>query len=185
MAFRAFVGVPVDDEPRLRAALDGLAATGADLKLVDPSRVHLTLAFLGDVPDDAPSTLAPALDAATAGAPAFDVQLRGVGAFPTAGKPRVVWAGVHDAPRLDALAQSTRDHLAQAGFPGDDKPFRAHATLARTRSPRGLDALVKFLAAHRDDHLGTHRVAGVRLYRSTLSPQGPRYDVMHEARLEG
>jgi len=181
--FRAFVGIPLKAEPALVALLDALDATGADLKVVAPDHLHLTLSFLGDVPDDAAGPLARALDDATRGERAFPLALAGVGAFPSARRARVVWAGARDPARVSALAAKVRASLAAAGHQGDDKDFRAHVTLARVRSDRGADKVERFLQAHGRDELPTVPVEEVVLFRSTLGPHGPAYDRVHVARL--
>lgn len=184
MAFRAFVGVPVSPSPALASLLDGLAATGADLKIVEPTHLHLTLSFLGDVPDDAAPIIAAALDDATRGQAAFSLRLQGVGAFPNVRHPRVVWAGSVDPERMVALALRVRQRLTAAGFPGDEKDFRAHVTLARVRSERGLDKVALFLREHGRDELPEEGVREVVLFKSTLGPHGPRYERVHSATLD-
>lgn len=179
---RAFVGVPIPPEPALTTLLAALDALDADLKVVAPHQLHVTLAFLGDIPEDA--ALAPALDQAVVGVPKFDLALQNVGAFPNARRPRVIWAGVHDPARLQQLASRVRDALRQAGWPGDDKEFQAHVTLARVKSHRGEAAVTAFLRDHARDELPTLPVGVVRLYWSQLSPAGPSYAVIHESALE-
>lgn len=184
MAFRAFVALPLPPAPPLAAQLDALGALGADLKLAPPDQLHLTLAFLGDVPDDAGPALAGCLDRAVAGRKAFRLQLHGMGAFPDARHARVVWAGARPQPRLDELAARVRDELARAGFPSDEKPFRAHATLARTRSDKGAARLAEFLRARKDEPLPEVPVDRVTLFRSTLARGGAAHEALHDARLE-
>lgn len=183
MAFRAFVAVPVPPEEALAVLCDELAASPADLKVVDPRKLHLTLSFLGDVPDEAAPRLAAALDAATAGLPAFAVQLHGVGAFPDARRPRVVWVGARPEPRMGVLAERVRAALAGAGFPGDGKPFKLHLTLARSRGPGGDPKAAGFVQANAERPLPLLPVREVRLYRSTLGRGGSTYDALHAARL--
>ena len=185
MAFRAFAAVPVPPEPPLVRLLEGLAACGADLKVVEPENLHVTLSFLGQVPDEAAPRLSDALRGAARPLAPFAVRLAGVGAFPNARRPRVAWVGMQGAEPLVALALRAREALAAAGHPGDDKDFRAHLTLARTRSTRGLDGLVRFLRDHGRDDLGPLDVREARLYRSTLSPKGPTYETVATAPLEG
>ena len=183
MAFRAFVAVPVPTEEALVALADELAATPADLKVVDPRKHHLTLSFLGDVPDDAAPRLAAALDRAVEGRSRFALQLHGVGAFPNARRPRVVWAGARPEPRMMELAERVRRALADAGFPGDDKPFKLHLTLARSRMQGGDAKASSFVHENADRPLPALPVHEVRLYRSTLGRGGSTYDVLHAAPL--
>lgn len=181
---RAFVAVPVPAAPSLAALVAALGGI-PHLRVVDPDHMHLTLSFLGDIMDAKVPDVAAALDRGVAGARAFTLPLHGVGAFPEPRRPRVVWAGARACPPMDSLAENVRGALRDAGFPGDDKPFRAHVTLARPK-PEGAGApLVAFLAAHRNDEFAEVDVREVHLYRSTLGAGRPQYDIIHTARLEG
>lgn len=185
MPFRGFVAVPVPADPSLARLLDELGTLRADVKPVEPEQLHFTLSFLGWLPDEAKAPLSAALPRATEGIAAFDVHLATVGAFPNVRHPRVVWAGVEDPPPLVRLATRVRETLADAGYRGDDKDFRAHLTLARVKSPRGLPEVASFLRAHGHDDLITFRANEVRFYESTLSPKGPTYTTLATAPLEG
>ena len=112
------------------AALADVAAELAQLtggKAVAAAKIHLTLAFLGEVEE---SRLAQAL-AAGAGVrcPAFDVALDQVGSFRGA---RVAWAGCSRPPaELVELQSALAGELVRRGFALDDRPYAAHVTLAR------------------------------------------------------
>ena len=98
---------------------------------------HLTVQFLGDVSPEQLDAILPALREAAAGFPAFDLTLAGVGAFPSADRPRVVWVGATDgADRARALARCVAEALTPLGFPPDAGEFVPHQTLFRVRSPR-------------------------------------------------
>lgn len=181
---RAFVGVPVPPERELVALLDGLAQTRADLKVVLPENLHMTLSFLGDVPDGAAGAIAQAVGRATSRHRSFRAPMRSVGAFPNVRHPRVVWAGAAEPEPLVRLALDVREELQHAGFRGDDKDFRAHVTLARVRSDRGGGELVRFLQEHGRDELPDLAVREARLYRSTLGRAGPTYETLAALPLE-
>jgi 2'-5' RNA ligase len=117
-------------DPPLRAALAGIAAVlrGSCGGRLPPARnLHLTLAFLGDVP---PSHL-PELAALTAGIPLrpFTVILDRIGWWP---RQRLAWAGAQDCPAgLEALAGTLAAELHAAGFRSERRPFVPHVTLLR------------------------------------------------------
>lgn len=165
--------------------LGELGRLDADLRPVEPEHLHVTLSFLGQVPDDAREALAAAIVEGARGIHAFDVELRAVGAFPNVRHPRVVWVGVRDPRPLVELALRTREALARAGHAGDDKDFRAHLTLARVKSERGIGEVVRFLRAHgADDAIARFRVGETRLYESRPGTRGPTYETLAVAPLE-
>lgn len=178
---RCFVAVELPDEVRTRVThlQDELraAAPAADVRWTPPAQMHLTLRFLGEVAEDRRDALVQALAAAVPSAP-IRVVAEGAGAFPTARRPRVVWAGVGEGgAALGALASSVDEALARLGIPPEGRPFRPHVTLGRVRAPGGLGHMAATLEARREVPLGAWQVRSVVLYRSRLNPAG----AVHEA----
>ncbi|HZM76270.1 MAG TPA: RNA 2',3'-cyclic phosphodiesterase [Candidatus Limnocylindrales bacterium] len=117
----------------LKAAMSTL-----DIKLSDPGRWHLTLAFLGEVPEAGPATAA--LTEAELN-PIGTLEIRGGGKFGT-----VLWAGVEgDLEALTRLTRSIRRSLRAKRVPPDDKKFRPHLTLARRTQPGQMAEALKLL----------------------------------------
>lgn len=141
-----------------------------------PANLHLTLKFLGDVEEARTEAIAAALAGAAARATAFEMVVRGLGAFPSATRPRVIWAGVSaDDGTLLSLARAVEEVLAPAGFPADPRPFAGHVTLGRIRVPRRDAALGQMLAGAEGEVFGAFRVERISLMRSEQSPRGSRY----------
>lgn len=184
--FRAFVAVHVDPLPGIRALLEGLRDTGADLKVVDPENLHLTLKFLGDTPTARVPDVRAAMEEATAGEAPITLTFEGVGSFGPRDAPRVVWVGVEGGDALARVAKRLDDALAARGVSEKERrPFRAHLTLARSRTPRGGGDVSAFVRAHSRALAGEERVEDVRLMRSTLTPRGPEYSVVESVPLGG
>jgi 2'-5' RNA ligase len=142
---------------------------------VRAEHLHLTLAFLGEVAAAAVAPLAEALRARAAGVPAFTARLAGAGAFPPHGPVRVIWAGLEPEADLARLAAAVRAAIDDAGLAADDKPFRAHLTLARCPQPWRAEtraALVGLLGPLDGTPVAVDRTA---LVESVLGPGGPTY----------
>jgi 2'-5' RNA ligase len=138
--------------------------------------LHITLKFLGDVEDHRAEEIAASLGEAVADVDAFDIALRGLGAFPTRVHPRVIWAGVGvGAPALAVMASAVERSLGPLGFPPEARGFSAHVPLGRVREPRRDPALTAALAGAAAAELGSARVDQIVLMRSQLSPRGARY----------
>lgn len=186
MTFRAFVSVdvgPLDGLTRLHGELVDLARRGAALKVVDPELYHLTLKFLGDVPDDAVPGIVEAMERAASKAEPFTCRLRGVGAFPDTGYIAVVWAGIEGADALADVAASLNEDLAH--LRDEKRPFSPHLTLARMKGASGKEEVQAFLKTHADDALDELTVDAIRLKRSELGPEGPSYSTVEEVALGG
>jgi RNA 2',3'-cyclic 3'-phosphodiesterase len=114
----------------------------------------------------------------------FEARIRGLGAFPSAGRPRVVWAGVTEgASEMTALARRVDAALAALGFPRDERPFSPHVTLGRVRRPGSNPALTDALAGAAAREFGQIQVPTASLMRSELGPRGARYTELAAVRL--
>jgi len=143
---------------------------------VAPENFHLTLKFLGHVDQSRLESVQAALASAVGGSPRFELTCAGLGAFPTAGRPRVIWAGVRDgAETATRLAQVVERALAPLGFEPEGRAFSAHITLGRLRVPGRDPALATALEAAGGRVFGSTPIDRVALMRSDLSPRGARY----------
>jgi len=175
--------VAIDLAPEVRAAVAeaqaGLraAAPRAAVRWVDPAGMHLTLKFLGEVPEERLPALQGALTEVVTRRPALALAARGLGGFPNARRPRVVWMGIAgDGEALGRTAVVVEAALVPLGFPAEARPFRGHVTLARVRSPRGLARLADAIAAGAHTDFGAWTAQEVVLYRSHLKPSGAVYE---------
>lgn len=173
---RLFIAVPLPTE-LTRAAAAILPQLPA-LRAVRPEQMHITLAFLGAVPDARLPDAIAATEIAAARQQGFAASVGRVGRFPENGPPRIVWLGLADGVlELAALAASVRAALGAKHLPFDAKPFRPHLTLARVRetaTPDEVRAIVDAVASVRVAPL-RFVVSDVLLIESRLGPQGPRY----------
>lgn len=180
---RAFLGVPLPRHESIQAVLDELRASGADLKVAAADHFHLTLNFLGEVPDSVPPVLLERLKAQPL-PPPFEVALRDVGAFPNWKRPRVLWAGIEDpSGGLSQLYVAAQRAWVELGHVGEGRDFRPHLTLARTRTDRGIGEAHAVLDRHRQEEFGRAQLDRVNCYRSTLTPKGSVYEVIGDVRL--
>lgn len=188
-AIRTFVAVDVWQELRDRARLviKSLSSAPAKVRWTPPEQMHLTLNFLGDVQ----LTEVPAVCASVAGAAApfapFDVELTGVGVFPSLSNPRTIWLGVAEGgKRLVELHEAIENGLAEAGFRADNRRFRPHLTIGRVRSlPEGPGELAALVAGLEEFEAGPMMVSQVAVYSSELGRDGPRYEVLGHGDLLG
>jgi 2'-5' RNA ligase len=176
---RAFIALPLPEDIKetLQTAINRIREKNRSVRWVRPDALHITLKFLGDIPEDLLERLPQALDEAAWGSQPLNLSLAGFGVFPAVKRPRVVWAGLSgDVKELSALASSVEAACARCGIPGEKRPFSAHITLGRLKIPTMLDLGSSSLA-------GKFTVSEVLLYRSELLPGGPRYAVLHRSSL--
>lgn len=168
----------------LGEVIERLRPAARDIAWVAPGNLHLTLKFLGAVPEEQIEAVAGALRQASLEASPFEARIRGLGAFPSARRPRVVWAGVTEgAADMIELARRVDLALAALGFPRDERPFSPHVTLGRVREPGRNPALTAALGSAATREFGQMRVPSASLMRSELSPRGARYTELATVRL--
>lgn len=188
---RTFVAVELDDG--LLAGLGDLqrrlkrAPLGRLGRWVDPGGIHLTLKFLGDVSRSQLGELRQALQRAAGDVSPFEIALAGLGCFPNARQPRVIWVGVEEPTgALQHLQCAVERELAVIGFPPERRAFKPHLTLARIRDaarrPERAE-LGEWIGRQEVGRVGAMHVARVSLMQSDLCPAGAVYTCLEAARL--
>lgn len=190
---RLFFAIDLDDAARAVAEqvgtslAAGIAELGASIGWVRPAGLHLTLAFLGDVPDDRVAALV-ALGTTPFPQPPFGLSLSAAGVFPPSGAPRVIWTGPGRGgdEEVKRLARLLWRRLAHAGHGSGPARFEPHVTLGRVRrgragAPRRLRGLV---AATRLPEV-RWTVDHLSLYESRPGARGSTYHRLAAAVLQG
>jgi len=181
-SIRSFLAFDIESESvlkRISEAQTLLVRTGADLSVIEPKNIHITLRFLGNV---LPTTVEKIFEGMRkVQFPAFDVKILGVGAFPNARYPRVLWAGITEgADQLRSIFSQLEPHLQSLRFAPDPKGFSPHLTIARVKSGRNSAQLGKFISENANYEFGIVRAACLRLKKSDLTPKGPIYSTLKE-----
>ncbi|MEM3699515.1 MAG: RNA 2',3'-cyclic phosphodiesterase [Candidatus Bathyarchaeia archaeon] len=179
---RSFIAFDIESESiikRITEAQSMIVKTGADLKLVEPKNIHITVRFLGNITMPMAEKIHEEMKKVQF-AP-FDVKIQGVGAFPNLRYPRVIWAGItQGADQLRSIFNQLEPRLRSLGFAPDPKGFSPHLTIARIKSGRNKAELAKCLISNANYEFGVVRAECLRLKRSDLTPRGPIYSTLKE-----
>jgi len=170
---RAFVALELTEEIRtaLAGAQDQLRRCRAGLTFVKPAQIHITAKFLGDVEEKKLAALCNAL-----GSVAFS-PFPARAAAVTVNNPRrpfTVWCTVEDEGQGALLRKKIENAIAPLGFLREARPFTSHATIARVK--RFDPSLMDVLHTLGDQGYGDCIISGMKLKKSTLTPQGPVYE---------
>lgn len=177
---RAFIAINLPDEVRAAIAhAAGPVRSASAIRWVEPESMHITLQFLGHVDDARVREIELALADATVAAQPFDMQLGSFGAFPSARRARVLWAGVApDAPLME-LQSAVEQALTPLGFEPEARDFHPHVTVGRAARGANPVAVAPVAAALLGREMaGSVRVASIELMESRLSRAGARYSVV-------
>ena len=188
---RVFVAVGLSNAAR-EQLIDAVARIRQDIpdgiQWADPSGMHVTLKFLGNIPaSDVPPLLA-CVEAFSGEHHSFRLQLTGLGMFPNHRKPRVLWAGLDgDLDALSLLQQAAEGAITTLGHPPEERPFRPHITLGRPRrtlSDADRGRIGEVMSAVQSPLPVPCQVESVEVMRSELHPSGARYTVLGSASLK-
>jgi len=176
---RVFIAVELPDEIRkgLEEVERDLRSHAESAKWVAPESIHVTLKFLGEVPNKRIDGIHDAL-AGLSWKP-FIIKVQGIGFFPGARSPRVIWAGM-EAPTMARLAEELDARMERMGFEKERRAFRPHITLARARDNRLDSSLVTAAAKYAERPFGSFEVDRLFLFQSTLKPTGAVYHKLKE-----
>lgn len=156
------------------------------LKWVRPETVHLTLKFLGNIRPDAVSGISDAMKEAAATCPPLSFSVKGLGAFPTPKKARVVWLGLSgDTHQLIQFQKTLDSRLEPLGFARENRPFRAHLTMGRAKGKVDLQSLVEAILTWAEPASSPFFADRITLFKSDLKPGGAVHTPLCEAALAG
>ncbi len=173
---RTFIAIfpPPEIRESLLEAARGLSAE-QNIRWSRPENVHLTLKFLGEVPEENLDGVRGVLGRICERRGPFEAAISGFGAFPSSRKARVVWADITEGrDALRALAEDLEGSLASLGFARETRhAFRPHVTLGRARGrPVGLEL------AETGPRGPRFPVREVVLVRSVLGEAGAAYSAL-------
>ena len=177
---RLFVAIQLPSDLAARA-VEILPTSLPALRRVKAENLHLTLAFLGQTPDERLGDVTAAVAEAAASVAPFTLTFDRAGRFPERGRPRVVWLGIREAaPSVTALGAAVSDGLRSRGLRFDDRPLAPHLTLARVVEDAGAAEAKTVGAALEDLAIAklSFEVDEIAVVQSVLSPKGPRYTAL-------
>jgi len=150
-----------------------------DIKWVKPENLHITLAFLGNLPVEEISLLCDIITNVSKTNSPFEINLEGLGFFPNIRQPKVFWIGINRSASLFDLKRQIDVKLQQAGINYDKKPFSPHITIARFKNTIEIKKQI-FDIAFKDEF----KVNELHLIKSDLFKEGPRYTELYSAPLK-
>lgn len=183
-SIRSFIAFEIDDEEilnRFASVQENLVSTGADLKPVKPQNIHITMRFLGDVFPPMVEKIHSQMESLVFSP--FNVEIKQVGAFPHVKHPRIIWVGIQEGSKeLGEIFDQLELNLFSLGFEKSSRRFSPHITIARVRTSRNREELTRRLQKVADFEFGVIKADCLKLKKSVLTPKGPIYSTLKEAR---
>lgn len=181
--FRGFIAIDIDSFPKLVQFENEIKNTGANVKLVEPENVHITLKFLGDTDEGYIDQIEEIIKDAVKETDSFEIQLKGSGVFPNQNYIKVMWIGIKNGEKIGKITSKIDKQLSELGFEKEKRGFSAHLTIARVRSAKNKEKLLQIIEKYRDMEFGNFKVDSVKLKKSELTSKGPIYTTLKEVKL--
>jgi 2'-5' RNA ligase len=174
---RVFIALNVTAEGDLLRMISSLKALlGSErIRWVDTSKMHITLAFLGDTEEDRIRIISRMLKEKCSGFSTFEFVLAGTGVFKSLRNPQVIWAGIEESEKLLLLYRNIAEGLNSIGIRTEERELKPHLTLGRLRTIRDTQNFKSVLESYNGKRIQTVNVSNVILYESILMPSGPLY----------
>jgi len=174
---RTFIAVELPEE--IKKQIEELQAplkkTNAFVSWVKPGNIHITLKFLGEVPEEKINEVFSACEGALKKTSKFKMNLKGMGAFPDFRRPRVIWVGAgKGGEELSDMATKIEEETEKIDYPKEKRKFSPHFTIGRVKSPKNIEKLME-LVKSTDFETEDIKVNEVTVMKSQLHPTGAIY----------
>ncbi len=180
---RAFISIDIDVPEiiskivQIQKEIESLNA--AKMKPVEPQNLHFTIRFLGNITSEQVDEIYKILQKVEL--EPFQLVVKGIGAFPSISRPRVIWVGAGDgSEKVVSIYDQIEKGLRKLGFKPEGKQYIPHCTIFRVKFVTKKPVLTKKLIDLANITLGSIEVNSVKLKRSQLTPKGPVYTTLRE-----
>jgi len=167
---RLFVAIDIPINPEMEGVMSYVKKAGK-VKAVEKENLHITLKFLGEVSEDKLPYIKNCIEKSCKKFKKFSIKLKGLGAFPSLSRPRVIWIGVDEGKdTISEIMKRLDECFQKLGFK-KEKSYVPHMTIARVKGFIKLDP-----RPYLKKDFGSVLVEEIKLKKSTLTPKGPIYD---------
>lgn len=179
---RAFISIDFTDWniiQRITEIQDSIKNSRANLRIVNPKLLHMTLEFLGEISEKEIQQVKEILDSIIF--KSFFLDINAIGVLPNEKYIRVVHCEINgDVDILKTIQKQLREKLRNCGFKTDSRPFKPHLTIARVKSSQNRKELMLAINNLSNINCGRQEIDSIKLKKSILKSEGPEYSILHE-----
>jgi 2'-5' RNA ligase len=181
--FRGFIAIDIKATPQITMFEKEITKTGADVKLVEPGNIHITVKFLGDTDENYIDAIEQSIKESVLVVKPFPITLEGTGVFPNQSYIKVIWIGITDDGKIETIARAIDEKLETFGFKKENRGFSPHLTVGRVKTARNKDQLLKVIGNYKTVEFTIQNIQSITLKKSELTPKGPIYTTLREVLL--
>jgi RNA 2',3'-cyclic 3'-phosphodiesterase len=181
--FRGFIAIEIQSTTSIREFEQAITKTGADVKIVEPKNIHLTLKFLGDTDEKHIDAIEQSMKESVTKIKPFPITLKGTGVFPNQNYMKVIWIGISKGNHIETIAQAIDEKLVLLGFKKENRGYSPHLTIGRIKTAKNKDQLLQVIKKYTEAEFATQTIQSIKLKKSELTPTGPIYTTLREIQL--
>jgi 2'-5' RNA ligase len=184
---RTFVAIDLDEEIKKNISqfIKKLDAHKPNIRWIKHQGMHLTLKFIGEIPENKVRDIQSILMDLSLNHEHFPLKLVGTGTFPPRSRhPRILWVGIEENHKLMSVQKEVELILEKSSVPREKRKFFPHLTLGRVKSSHNILPVLDELSLNKDTEFGRMEVEKIILFKSTLKPAGAEYDALANIELK-
>jgi 2'-5' RNA ligase len=178
---RTFVAIDLEHELKetISHFIQKLDSHNPKIRWVKNQGMHLTLKFIGEIPEDKVFDIRSVLMDLSDHHARFPLKLEGTGTFPPRSRnPRILWVGIAKNDELMSLQKEMESQLETLSISREKRTFFPHLTLGRIKSSHNIMPVLHELSQNKDTEFGHMEVAKITLFQSILKPTGAEYSTL-------
>ncbi len=183
LSFRGFISIDIGAFPKIKDFANEIKEIGANIKMVELEKIHITLKFLGDTNEEYIDKIEGIIKSSVKDIKPFKIKLKGVGVFPNENYIKVVWIGIQNAENVEIITKNIDEKVSELGFKKENRKFSAHLTVARVKSAQNKERLLQIINKYQDTEFIEFKVESIRLKKSELTQKGPIYTTLKDVKL--
>jgi len=177
------LGVAIPEELKPKIVKVQRKFSDFDIKFVEKENLHFNIKFFGEIEDEKTEKLKRILEEQCKKFEPFEINISGLGAFPSKNYVRVIWLGVKEGyNNFVGLVETIENSIESLGFKKEGS-FIPHLTLGRVRSGKNKNEMLRLFSELEDIEIGKMEISEIILFQSKLSPKGPVYEDVFKIRL--
>lgn len=185
MRFFIALEIPEENKEEFQTIQQHLHTLIPQAKLTNLDKVHLTLAFIGEQPEEFKDKLIDVIKKAAFQILPFEITPAYIDGFPSLHEPHVLWVGVKgNIDKLFLIAERIKDELEYLHLPINERRFVPHISIAKLnngfRVDRNLEENLEKIAT---DNFNPIKITCIKLFESAPDGGLHKHNTLAEVRL--
>ncbi len=179
---RIFIGIKLDDTvlDAMEKFLKPFKKINSPMKWTKRENLHITLKFIGDVPDETYSKIESRLTNTDFNTGPIDIKFTGCGKFGKGRDMNIFWIGMEKNEILEDMFNRIENSLEKTGIPKETRKFKPHITVARNKKSFNFKSFFQLIDDNSERLISEFTITGFQVFKSKLAPEGPIYTVLKE-----